>query len=67
MRVAFDTNVLAYAEGINGKDGRDEALARNPGLCPVAAFYSPAALSASDCRLATRSIAKRSIAVLKSR
>lgn len=27
MRVAFDTNVLAYAEGINGIDRRDAALA----------------------------------------
>ncbi len=26
MRVAFDTNVLAYAEGINGPDRRDAAL-----------------------------------------
>ncbi len=27
MRIAFDTNVLAYAEGINGVERRDAALA----------------------------------------
>ena len=27
MRVALDTNVLAYAEGINGAERRDAALA----------------------------------------
>ncbi len=27
MRIAFDTNVLAYAEGINGLERRDAALA----------------------------------------
>lgn len=27
MRVAFDTNVLAYAEGINSRERRDHALA----------------------------------------
>ena len=27
MRIAFDTNVLAYAEGINGAERRDAALA----------------------------------------
>ncbi len=26
MRIAFDTNVLAYAEGVNGADRRDSAL-----------------------------------------
>jgi predicted nucleic acid-binding protein len=26
VRIAFDTNVLAYAEGINGAERRDEAL-----------------------------------------
>lgn len=26
MKVALDTNVLAYAEGINGKEKRDQAL-----------------------------------------
>lgn len=41
MRVAFDTNVLAYAEGINGKERRDEALAiirklpQDAGVVPV--------------------------------
>lgn len=41
MRVAFDTNVLAYAEGINGKERRDEALAvirklpHDAGVVPV--------------------------------
>lgn len=27
MRIAFDTNVLAYAEGVNGAERRDAALA----------------------------------------
>lgn len=27
MRIAFDTNVLAYAEGVNGTERRDAALA----------------------------------------
>jgi predicted nucleic acid-binding protein len=27
MRVALDTNVLAYAEGVNGQDSKDTALA----------------------------------------
>ena len=41
MRVAFDTNVLAYAEGINGKQRRGEALAiirklpQDAGVVPV--------------------------------
>ena len=41
MRVALDTNVLAYAEGINGKERRDEALAiirklpQDAGVVPV--------------------------------
>jgi predicted nucleic acid-binding protein len=32
MRVALDTNVLAYAEGVNGQDRKDTALAILRGL-----------------------------------
>jgi predicted nucleic acid-binding protein len=32
LRVALDTNILAYAEGVNGEDRRDAALAVLRGL-----------------------------------
>ena len=38
MRVALDTNVLAYAEGVNGQDRKDTALlilARRDGAEPL--------------------------------
>ena len=37
MRVALDTNVLAYAEGVNGAERRDAALALIRRLPPEAA------------------------------
>jgi predicted nucleic acid-binding protein len=33
MRVALDTNILAYAEGVNGQARKDAALDLPP-LCP---------------------------------
>ena len=41
MRVALDTNVLAYAEGVDGRDRRDTALALVRAL-PRAATVIPA-------------------------
>ncbi len=44
MRIALDTNVLAYAEGINGADRRDAALALIGRLPPDAAVVPAQAL-----------------------
>lgn len=38
MRLALDTNVLAYAEGVNGAEKRDQALDLLHHLPPPAAF-----------------------------
>ena len=45
MRIAFDTNVLAYAEGINGVERRDAALALIRRVPQVAAIVPVQVLS----------------------
>jgi predicted nucleic acid-binding protein len=44
MRVALDTNVLAYAEGVNGQDRKDAALAMLRGFAEHDVMVSAQAL-----------------------
>ena len=51
MTLALDTNVLAYAEGINGRERRDAALALIQRLPPEETFLPVQALGELDAVL----------------